>query len=377
MPRLRELSLLLLLLSILTACNLNAPPPELELDASPALRLSDTPTQSVSRTPSPMVLPSPSATRPQVVDVPILIASPLPTEPDAMPTVLVTPTETPGPYVHIVQSGETLGYIMQLQPWGYPAFDEDVINAILQANGIASPDSISVGQELLIPRRTPTPIPEGLELTQAAAAERGETIIGDQAFVQGQEFGEHVVEEGETLVGIMETYNTTLEVLSQQNPNLNWLGCDFTNPSGGERCNPTIFLGQPIRVPLPTRTPVPTNTPSGNETATPTPTYPPARTFFPPNGVIASGMVELRWVSVGVLKADEAYLVEVVNRTTNETVAYATTDTAYTLPTSLIPDDGTEHTIEWRVTVGRRGTDGTYQPIGGQAAFRTFIWRSR
>ncbi|MDQ7025526.1 MAG: LysM domain-containing protein, partial [Anaerolineae bacterium] len=194
---------------------------------------------------------------------------------------------------------------------------------------------------------------------------------------QGQEFGNHEVQEGDTLVGIMELYDTTLEVLSQQNRNLGWFGCDFTNPSGGPNCSPNIRIGDNISVPLPTRTPVPTTTPSGNETATPTPTYLPARTFFPPQGALASGRVELQWVSVGILQANEVYLIEVSDRTINTATNYVTRNTNFTLPDTVIPTDGQQHSIDWRVTVAVHNADSTYTTVGGLGTWRTFNWQSR
>ncbi|MDQ7034422.1 MAG: LysM domain-containing protein [Anaerolineae bacterium] len=274
---------------MIAGCNVATP------NATPTVEvlISDTPTLVV--TPSATASATPSTTPTEaIVEVPVQVASPLPSQaPDSMGATLeVPPTVSEEPfYRYTIQEGETLGYILRLQPWGYPPFDAAIIQAVVSLNdNMTNPDFLPPpGSELLIPKRTPTPIPEGIDLTLTAAAGRGESLCGNSVCVPGQEFGNHEVQEGETLVGIMELYDTTLEVLSQQNPNLGWFGCDFTNPSGGPNCNPNIRIGDNISVPLPTRTPVPTTTPSGNETATPTPTYLPARTFFPPQGALASG----------------------------------------------------------------------------------------
>lgn len=361
--------------ALLTACNISTPQ---EIEPTVEVLISATPTEAVSNTPTPSLTPSATPTPQDVVDVPVIVATPVPIDQNiiAEPTQILEPTPTLTPWVHIVQEGETLGFIMRLQPWGYPQFDEAVINAILQANGLASANQLRVGQELIIPFRTPTPIPEGIELTEAAAAQRGVEVIGNIEVIAGQSFGPHVVQEGETVVGIMELYDTTLEVLSINNPNLGWLGCDFTNPSGGPNCAPNISVGQPITVPLPTPTRAPTATPSGNETATPTPTYAPPRAFYPPNGVRVSGSLTLQWTSIGILRPDEVYLVNIVDRTDEDQQVFATDATAYTLPTQLIPTDGVDHAMEWRVTVGRDNGDGTFTPIGGTGDLHTFTWRS-
>lgn len=362
---------------LLAACNIAVPQ---DFTPTPEILISDTPTPDVTDTPTltPSATPSVTPTLQEVVDVPVIVATPMPTQPDlSVPTQEANATNTPEPWTHTVQSGETLGFILQLQPWGYPPFDEAIINTVLIANGLTDPSQLREGQVLTIPRRTPTPIPQGIELTQAAAASRGVQSLGNQEVPINQEFGEYVVEEGDTILGIMEQFDTTLEILSQLNRNLNWFGCNFTNPSGGPNCNPGISIGQAIQVPLPTRTPVPTNTPSGDETATPTPTYPPAIAFNPFSGAIVSGRVTLQWTSVGVLNPEEVYLIEIVDRTIGTERNYATEKTSYTLPDNIIPTDGQARRMEWRVSVAQRNPDGSVLPIGGAGNWRVFEWRSR
>lgn len=189
----------------------------------------------------------------------------------------------------------------------------------------------------------------------------------------------HVVEANEAMVGIMERYNTTLEILSQLNPTLNWSGCRFNQYSGGEACNPTIREGDCVVVPKRAPTATPTATPSGDETATPTPTYVPPRLIFPSDGALASAAVfELEWVSSGILAQDEVYLVEIRDVTAGGDIWRGETrDTSLMLPESLIPTDGQTHTMEWRVLVARRDDTGTYQYVGGAGDWRVFRWQSR
>jgi len=92
---------------------------------------------------------------------------PTATAPFFTPVATVTPTVTPTPIVHVVQNGDTLLGI---------ALDYGVDADALQAlNGIENPQSLQVGQELIIPTGeepgettpglllpTPTPLPFGV-----------------------------------------------------------------------------------------------------------------------------------------------------------------------------------------------------------------------
>src|SRR5690606_14751707 len=120
---------------------------------------------------------------------------------------------------------------------------------------------------------------------------------------------EHTVRSGETIVGIADQFETTLAILDQLNPELLFLNCDFSNPSGGPECNVPLSVDQVIKVPAPTPTPTLSPTPSGSETPTPTPTYAAPLMIFPPDGAIAQGTsIRFQWVSVGVLPPDYVYL---------------------------------------------------------------------
>jgi hypothetical protein len=244
-----------------------------------------------SETPSPS--PSPNATLTATIMPTIAITTPVVITEDAtqvntVPTLPVAePTE--GPYRYIIQPNDTLGFILQLQPWGYPPFDPGVIAAVVRLNNLPNENILPPpGSELLIPRRTATPIPVGADATATSDASLGTgQRIGNVTLPQGAVAGCYTVVEGDSLISIADRFNTTLETLSQLNQNLNWTGCRFSEYSGGPNCRPFISVGQCVNVPLPTPTAVPSPTPSGRETATPTPTYAPARGFYPPNGATA------------------------------------------------------------------------------------------
>lgn len=365
---------LILLVLALSACN-SLPPP-----STPTAELISTSTPSETPQPSPTLTEAPTLTAVVVTSPPVLLAT-VPNVPTiSQPTAPPAPTETPEPYRYVIQANDTLGYILQLQPWGYPPFDQSVIAEVVRLNGLQSADFLPPpGTELIIPRRTPTPIPEGIELTLVADATLGVgTRIGSVALPQGAQPGCHIVDEGETIVEIADIYNTTLEIISQLNQNLNWSGCRFDQYSGGPSCSPIIRQGDCINVPLPTSTPVPSPTPSGSETPTPTPTFSPPRVVFPPEGAIApAGTFSLQWVSVGILGSQDVYLVELQDRTDGRSWLQVTRDTSIRVPESMIPTSGQAHSFQWRVVVARPDASGVYNYVSPASDWRNFQWQSR
>jgi hypothetical protein len=373
-------SSLLLISLLLAACNISTP----NITPTSEILISETPTVQPSPTMSPSPTSAVTATRtptPGFTEVAVVVATAIPTEsglpaPDAPET---TPEATAIPGCEAtIQEGESL-----TQALFRVSCNNEITNGLIEAvvaynDNIVNANIVNAGTTFIVPPPTATPIPPGADMTETAAAERGVRIIGNQQFAAGQEFGCYEIQEGDSAVEIAQLYNTSLEVLSQQNQNLNWSGCNFTIPSGGPECNPNLRIGACVTVPLPTSTPVPTSTPSGNETATPTPTFRAARSINPPDGALASaGRLALQWVSTGILKAEDVYLVEIADRTTGTTEAFRTRQTFFRLPETLIPSDGQTHTIQWRVSVARPNADGTYSRIGAAGEWHTFQWESR
>jgi LysM repeat protein len=362
----------LFLALILAACNFNTPLP------TPTVELLVTPSVTVQPSPSPSLSPSPTleATLTEVV-----IATGAPTLPPSVPTLpAVEVTATEGPYVYVIKEQDTLGFILQQQPWGYPPYDPGVIAAVVQLNNLVSENILPPpGSELLIPRRTPTPIPEGSDATATSDASLGTgTRIGNVTLPQGAVAKCYTVVAGDSILGIANKFNTTLEILSQLNQNLNWFGCQFDQYSGGPGCRPEIYVDMCVTVPMPPPTATPSSTPSGNETATPTPTFTAPRGFYPPDGAIAPPRTfTLEWVSVGILGSNDVYLVEVQDTTLGTQWLEVTRNTSILLPDSLIPSDGRSHEFQWRVTVARRNTGGTYDYVGGVGTWRRFTWQNR
>lgn len=101
-----------------------------------------------------------------------------------------TPISTPTPVVYIVQEGDALFNI---------AIDHNTtVEAIKAANGLTS-DYIHPGQELVIPPSTATTLPTSTPLAAEA------------------EFVVHIVAFGETLIGIAEKYDVTVESIQSAN----------------------------------------------------------------------------------------------------------------------------------------------------------------
>lgn len=366
------MSSIVLSLLILTACNLTTP----DVQPSPEILITDTSTPDVAPSATASLTPSITPDR-EIVDVPVVVASALPTDDDLAPILNVTPTSTQGPCEATILDGEALTGALLRIPCGNEV-NFGLLDAVVAFNdNITNADFVSPGLIFFVPLPSPTPIPEGADMTETAAAERGVTVFGGAQFPDNQEFDCYEVVEGDSVVSIADTYNTTLEILSPLNPNLGWGGCDFTNPSGGPSCSPNLRIGECVQVPLPTGTPIPTGTPSGNETATPTPTHEAARLISPPQGAIANQRITLEWVSVGILRSGESYLIDIEDRTSGITSAYGTRNTRYTLSDNLIPSDGQTHEIIWRVRVARINNDGTYTVIGGTGEWHTFQWQSR
>jgi len=150
------------------------PPPQIE----PVLSLSATPTPSPTATPVPTASPTPTP-----------VPTPTPT-PTVMPAATPEPVEVPSPQpteepspteAYIVQPGDSLSDIA--------AMYETTVDELLRLNDLLQLDVFYEGQTILVPRR-----PEPAATTTV-----------------------HVVEPGETLGLIAESYGTTIEVLLELN----------------------------------------------------------------------------------------------------------------------------------------------------------------
>lgn len=339
-----------------------APSATPEVPAGPAATLVlAAPTQTPGGptvTPSPTVPPTVTPTN-----------SPPPPPPSATPTA----TETPGPYEHVIQSGDTcLGIAYQ-----YGHIHPDVKRAIEQLNGIADCAILpGPGTTILIPRPTATPTEIGADLTQTAiatSAPPGLTLAATPAFAVKP----YIVQAGDTLSSIAIMHDSSLRQICELNPlpgGIDCRACTWESPNCC--CTRPVVLseGQQINVPAPTPTPTFTPTFTGSETPTPTPTYRAPQPVSPPDGAQVTGSVRLTWLSVGVLQPGETYLITVRDETTGASYAGSTRQLSLDLPTSYLPNDGQPHEFAWQVSVVRLGDDGLYYPLGQVLPERRFTW---
>ena len=358
-----KLIVLIVIASVLMAgCNLNAPPqPPASLTAAPLVSPSPFP----SATSSPLPSPSHTAT-----------ASPTPSTPSATPSPSATPTATSPFFEHLVAEDETLFYILQLPEYGYD-YEPQVAELVVALNpALDSADDLSPGQTILIPRPTPSSTAVGARATAAVLATIGFDDLAGAVLPVGALVGCHTVKANDSLIGIAIEFDTTLEILSALNTEINWYGCNFTEPSGGPECNPTLRIAQCVHVPLPTPLPTKVPTPTGFETATPTPTKLAPRLLYPRVGeFVSQASITFQWLGLPAMQDGDQYLVEIIDQTTNERFNLTTSATAINFAPASESGTGQAHKMQWRVLVARRNAAGAYVYVGAQGDWQFFEWQ--
>ena len=353
--------------------------------------------------------PNPVATQPSIV---LETNTPPPTPMLATVTPrppTATNTPTPGPCTHRVETGDDLISIA----WECGHRSLDVMPLILEMNNLTSPEMIQVGQEIMVPWPTEVGAPPqegsdtdapdesstesvenifgfvegpdetgdmalalpGLELA-AAPTQGTPTIAPTETLLPGVEY--YVVQPNENIISIVYEYNTSVQVLSQLNPEITFSQCEFGSPVGGPECSVMIYAGQQIRVPAPTPTPTLSPTLSGSETPTPTATP----TFNAPSAVspadrslfMRGELITLRWVGSGTLSEGETYRVRVEDLTAGQVYTADTTALSYILSNEWQGQDGQRHDYRWTVSVIRSADPNN--PIFTTEP-RRFTWEGR
>lgn len=295
-------------------------------------------------------------------------------------TVTPTPLPTPLAVQYTVKSGDTLSTIAQ-------KFKVSV-DAIKKANNLGS-DTIHIGEILQIPQpgatppalalavsATPTLSPTPTQLvfitptliafagTQSPAPQTTPTPTPGVVL--------YTVKSGDTLLGIAIIFSTTVQSIID------------INKLGG----PNIRAGQPLTVPIGAWTATPTATIYIQPTATLTPQF----TFGAPlllspgegSEFAHDSHITFQWASVGVLAADEYYVVSLryPNGDSEETVSLnGGQATSYRLDSS--PSSSSDPTeFSWYVVVVRGtgcepASPAAVQPcaISPPSEIRTFTWR--
>lgn len=278
----------------------------------------------------PSATPSPSAT---------------PTATPETPVPTSTPQATFTPVLYSVQQNDTCGSIAAI-------FNVSVQSIVLE-NSLSSDCGLFIGQQLNVPQPTFTPTPQA-----------SPTLSEFDATVAACSTELYVVQEGDTLSFIAQSYGIPMEAIQE------WNGLT----------SDTAFLGQQLIVPLCERVIV------GGSTVTPTiaPDYPAPELLLPADGSsfdVSNDTVTLQWSSVGSLRSNEFYQVTVIDVTggENERVIDEVVDTSFIVPTSFRPTDGLPHVFRWTVVpVAQIGVDAdglsVYVNGGPISESRVFTW---
>ena len=136
------------------------------------------------------------------------------------------PTPTPEPYRYTVEAGDSLGTIAQ--QFGVSGV------SIMEANELQDPNSVYVGQSLVIPNYAP---PNSLAASEEAAAtdSTGSEQSSEQSTEPASGQGvSHIVQPGETLYGIAQKYGVDANVIAEAN--------NIANPN-------QLRVGQKISIP--------------------------------------------------------------------------------------------------------------------------------
>jgi LysM repeat protein len=344
---------------------------------------------SVTETPSPSPLPSAGV---QILETstPFVLATNTPRPMPNFVTVTPAPTATPEPTqcVRVVQPGDTLYAIAAA--CGHR--DAAVLDLIVSENGLSSADALAVGQSIVVPAPTPTidpnaptPAPANTDsandadaegVAQASVPTQNPLVFPTETLQPGVAW--HSVSANETMISIALQYGANAEILSQLNPEVSFLQCDFRFDSGGESCIVQLFIGQQLRVPAPTPTATTPPTASGSETPTPSPTP----TFNAPSALSPGDralfqrdeLITLRWVPTGTLGENQVYRVRITDLTMGLNYASDTRELYFIVPQAWQGAGERRHEYEWRVSV--IDLDNPDVPIFTTTP-RVFIWESR
>jgi len=222
---------LLLAMASGTACTRSKPPRTIVPPTSEPILTGAAPTQVLAQTPeggatsSPPVATHPASGSPTATGLPPT-REPSPTSESRSPTAEPTDTATvptataiATPYVteevtYKVRRGDTM--------LGIAARHKTTVRAILKRNNLTNPDTIFVGQTLIIPPSQATP-----------EAQPSQTV-------------QHPVKAGETLSQLARTYTTTADAILRANPSI-------TDPE-------QLAVGMVLTITIGTASPVRTHT---------------------------------------------------------------------------------------------------------------------
>lgn len=265
------------------------------------------------------------------------------------PTETLIPTESPTltpepPIEYTVANGDSCISIAGLY--------NSSVAAIVTINNLNSEcTNLLVGQKILVPRPTATPLPASTATLEPAAATRAacQTV-------------KYTVKTNDTLSTIAIAYGVSVTAIKE------WNGLSTD----------TAMLDTVLIIPLCMRA----ATPGPSPTPTTPPPYPAPNLLLPANGemfTLAADTVTLQWASIGALRDNERYqvIVEVLTGGTGHKLTEYVTDTKFIVPVTFRPQDNSI-LLWWVVTVRQSGTDDSGNPIwstaGAASEMRVFGW---
>jgi LysM repeat protein len=268
--------------------------------------------------------------------------TPTPTE-TLIPTD--TPTLTPEPPIeYTVANGDSCISIAGLY--------SSSVAAIVNLNNLNSQcTNLQVGQKILVPRPTATPLPAATATLESAAATRAacQTV-------------KYTVQTNDTLSTIATNYGVSVTAIKE------WNGLSTD----------TAMLDTVLVIPLCMRD----ATPGPSPTPTTPPPYPAPNLLLPANGdmfTLTADTVTLQWASIGALRDNERYqvVVEVLTGGAGQKLTEYVTDTKFIVPVTFRPTNNSI-LLWWVVTVRQTGTDDQGNPIwstaGAASDMRVFGW---
>lgn len=279
-----------------------------------------------------------------------------PTLSPATNTPVPAPTDIP-PIEYTVKAGDTCGVIAQRNGISLDAFT--AFNNLDSVNCL-----IRVGDVLKIPAPTPTAgpsptLPPGVTPSATLPPEPTATLPPEITYV---------VAGGDTCGKIAEKFNVTVDLIISQN-NLD--------------ANCLIGLNQVLTLTFATATPAATATPFVLQTPTPRTGYAAPITLAPDDGASISEtqeVVTLQWLTVGLLKPNEWYVIQVQPSKAITVPIFETKATSLKL-TQEILGASTEDEITWWVQVKQLlATDPNtgariYNDASQPSTPRRFMWR--
>lgn len=269
-----------------------------------------------------------------------------PTSTPEPPTLTPTPEPSPTPLTYTVAANDSCLAIAA-------RFEVSIRSIVLLNNIPASCDTLFEGQELKIPHPTPT-----------ATSFPTATKSGFEATKEACDKVNYVVQEGDTLLSISLNYNVPEDAIKRYN---------------GMVSN-TVYATLSMIIPLCERN----ATPGPSPTPTPPPPYPAPNLLLPADGSVFSlsdAQITLQWSSVGLINANEAYQITVIDLTegTGRKLVDTVTDTKFIIPVAFRANDDSPHIYRWTIsTVRQIDVDQNGIPVyvsaGSESETRVFSW---